>query len=313
MVGLDIFFLAFISGASMNPARSLAPALLSGVIANLWLYWIATFIGSAAIAFVVCKKSLKMPRQSRNKAAADYPKSRRGGRIIIWHSYRNMNCDYCGLPADRTGIMPHKETVYVDRGRKKRLSTICSECSQQESDYEPTITTSRHRIHTVAQKFKVQITIAYVVEKQYEEEQQQQASSSSKPIAFVEAIKLAYVKNPADMIEYYGNSLLRDLDSIIIVQELDYNNNHKERYYEHIEKEHRVLWSTIYEIIKAPKEGQCWCGVTVAKTEPILYVTYCINKEHEPHPLEQIGVFDPSIVPSFLFRNDDDHNKEAKK
>jgi aquaporin Z len=28
MVGLDIFFLAFISGASMNPARSLAPTLL---------------------------------------------------------------------------------------------------------------------------------------------------------------------------------------------------------------------------------------------------------------------------------------------
>jgi aquaporin Z len=39
IVGLDIFFLAFISGASMNPARSLAPALLSGVLGNLWLYW----------------------------------------------------------------------------------------------------------------------------------------------------------------------------------------------------------------------------------------------------------------------------------
>jgi aquaporin Z len=38
IVGLDIFFLAFISGASMNPARSLAPALLSGVLGNLWLY-----------------------------------------------------------------------------------------------------------------------------------------------------------------------------------------------------------------------------------------------------------------------------------
>jgi len=38
IVGLDIFFLAFISGASMNPARSLAPALLSGILANLWLY-----------------------------------------------------------------------------------------------------------------------------------------------------------------------------------------------------------------------------------------------------------------------------------
>jgi aquaporin Z len=56
MVGLDIFFLAFISGASMNPARSLAPALLSGVIGNLWLYWTATFIGSFAIAFIVRSK-----------------------------------------------------------------------------------------------------------------------------------------------------------------------------------------------------------------------------------------------------------------
>jgi glycerol uptake facilitator-like aquaporin len=56
MVGLDIFFLAFISGASMNPARSLAPALLSGVLGNLWLYWTATFIGSSAVALLVRKK-----------------------------------------------------------------------------------------------------------------------------------------------------------------------------------------------------------------------------------------------------------------
>ena len=40
IVGLDIFFLAFISGASMNPARSLASALISGVVINLWLYWL---------------------------------------------------------------------------------------------------------------------------------------------------------------------------------------------------------------------------------------------------------------------------------
>ncbi len=56
MVGLDIFFLAFISGASMNPARSLAPALLSGVLGNLWLYWSATFIGSSAVGFLIRKK-----------------------------------------------------------------------------------------------------------------------------------------------------------------------------------------------------------------------------------------------------------------
>ena len=56
IVGLDIFFLAVISGASMNPARSLAPALLSGAVANLWLYWTATFVGSAVVAFFVRKK-----------------------------------------------------------------------------------------------------------------------------------------------------------------------------------------------------------------------------------------------------------------
>lgn len=56
MVGLDIFFLAFISGASMNPARSLAPALLSGVLGNLWLYWTATFIGSSITALLVRRK-----------------------------------------------------------------------------------------------------------------------------------------------------------------------------------------------------------------------------------------------------------------
>jgi glycerol uptake facilitator-like aquaporin len=56
IVGLEIFFLASISGASMNPARSLAPALFSGVLANLWLYWSATFVGTAIIAAAYRKK-----------------------------------------------------------------------------------------------------------------------------------------------------------------------------------------------------------------------------------------------------------------
>jgi aquaporin Z len=55
IIGLDIFFLAFISGASMNPARSLAPALLSGVLGNLWLYFTATFVGTSIIAIVFRK------------------------------------------------------------------------------------------------------------------------------------------------------------------------------------------------------------------------------------------------------------------
>jgi aquaporin Z len=56
IVGLDIFFFAFISGASMNPARSLAPALLSGYVGDLWLYWSATFVGTSIVAILVRKK-----------------------------------------------------------------------------------------------------------------------------------------------------------------------------------------------------------------------------------------------------------------
>ena len=56
IVGLDIFFLAFISGASMNPARALAPALFSGVVDNLWLYWTAPYVGTIIIAFLFRNK-----------------------------------------------------------------------------------------------------------------------------------------------------------------------------------------------------------------------------------------------------------------
>ena len=64
IVGLDIFFLSFISGASMNPARSFAPALLSGVLTNLWLYWSATFVGTSVIAYIF-KRKLRNTEGSR--------------------------------------------------------------------------------------------------------------------------------------------------------------------------------------------------------------------------------------------------------
>jgi MIP family channel proteins len=46
-VGLDAMFGGPISGASMNPARSLGPALVSGDVHALWLYLTAPLLGAA--------------------------------------------------------------------------------------------------------------------------------------------------------------------------------------------------------------------------------------------------------------------------
>lgn len=56
MIFFDIYFLSFVSGASMNPIRALAPAVLSGFLNDLWIYWCAPFIG-AAIVGIIYKKS----------------------------------------------------------------------------------------------------------------------------------------------------------------------------------------------------------------------------------------------------------------
>jgi aquaporin NIP len=54
VVGLEAMFAGPISGASMNPARSIAPAIVSGHLEHLWLYIVAPVMG-AALAIPVWK------------------------------------------------------------------------------------------------------------------------------------------------------------------------------------------------------------------------------------------------------------------
>ena len=54
VIALEALFAGPICGASMNPARSLAPALVAGQVADLWLYLTAPTAG-ALIAVLGCR------------------------------------------------------------------------------------------------------------------------------------------------------------------------------------------------------------------------------------------------------------------
>ncbi len=54
VIGLEAMFAGPICGASMNPARSLAPAVISQHLSNLWIYLIAPTVG-ALLAVIGCR------------------------------------------------------------------------------------------------------------------------------------------------------------------------------------------------------------------------------------------------------------------
>jgi aquaporin Z len=54
-VALDIMAIGPISGAAMNPARHIGPALLGGSLSHTWLYWLGPLVGGGLAAVVYAK------------------------------------------------------------------------------------------------------------------------------------------------------------------------------------------------------------------------------------------------------------------
>jgi len=54
-IGATVCFCAFVggpvTGASMNPARSLAPAIFQGTLSDIWIYFIGPVVGAALAGF----------------------------------------------------------------------------------------------------------------------------------------------------------------------------------------------------------------------------------------------------------------------
>jgi aquaporin Z len=68
VIGLEAMFAGPICGASMNPARSLAPALVGGHLQHLWAYLIAPPLG--ALLAIPCWRLTRAPAVTRDDEAA---------------------------------------------------------------------------------------------------------------------------------------------------------------------------------------------------------------------------------------------------
>jgi len=72
-IALDAMFGGPVTGASMNPMRSLAPALVSGDLHALWLYILAPVVGTSlgGLAYQFVRGEQTRPADLRDPEAAE--------------------------------------------------------------------------------------------------------------------------------------------------------------------------------------------------------------------------------------------------
>ncbi len=70
-VGVSTYVIGPLTGSSLNPARSVAPAVLSGTYTGLWVYLLAAVFSALALACVWRPRSVDLADRGPGRAEAD--------------------------------------------------------------------------------------------------------------------------------------------------------------------------------------------------------------------------------------------------